>query len=90
VWTRAGRTLSEFSFQVTVGAYAAGQAPLQTLGANAPAGWINEGAIANNAITGDKIAASAVTKVTVGLFKYGDVQRWNSPANQIDVTISKV
>jgi len=90
VWTRAGRTLSEFSFQVTVGAYAAGQAPLQTLGANAPAGWINEGAIANNAITGDKIAASAVTKVTVGLFKYGDVQRWNSPANQIDVTITKV
>ena len=60
------------------------------LGANAPAGWINEGAIANNAITGDKIAASAVAKVTVGLFKYGDVQRWNSPANQIDVTISKV
>jgi hypothetical protein len=90
VWTRAGRTLSEFSFQVTVGAYAAGQAPLQTLGANAPAGWINEGAIVNNAITGDKLAASAVTKVTVGLFKYGDVQRWNSPANQIDVTISKV
>jgi hypothetical protein len=90
VWTRAVRTLSEFSFQVTVGAYAAGQAPLQTLGANAPAGWINEGAIANNAITGDKIAASAVTKVTVGLFKYGDVQRWNSPANQIDVTINKV
>jgi hypothetical protein len=90
VWTRAGRTLSEFSFQVTVGAYAAGQAPLQTLGANAPAGWINEGAIANNAITGDKIAASAVTKVTVGLFKYGDVQRWNSPSNQIDVTITKV
>jgi hypothetical protein len=63
---------------------------LTTLGANAPSGWINEGAIANNAITGDKIAASAVTKVTVGLFKYNDVQRWNSPANQIDVTISKV
>jgi hypothetical protein len=60
------------------------------LGANAPAGWINAGAFANNAIGGDAIAASAVTKVTVGLFKYGDVQRWNSPANQIDVTITKV
>jgi len=63
---------------------------LTSLGANAPAGWINAGAFANDAITGDKIAASAVTKVTVGLFKYGDVQRWNSPANQIDVTITKV
>jgi hypothetical protein len=60
------------------------------LGANAPAGWINVGAFANNAIGGDAIAASAVTKVTAGLFKYGDVQRWNSPANQIDVTITKV
>jgi hypothetical protein len=63
---------------------------LTTLGANAPAGWINAGAFANNAIGGDAIAASAVTKVTVGLFKYGDIQRWNSPANQIDVTITKV
>jgi hypothetical protein len=63
---------------------------LTTLGANAPAGWINAAAITTDAITGDKIAASAVTKVTVGLFKYGDIQRWNSPANQIDVTITKV
>jgi hypothetical protein len=63
---------------------------LTSLGANAPAGWINAGAITNDAITGDKIAASAVTKITVNLFKYGDIQRWNSPANQIDVTITKV
>jgi hypothetical protein len=53
---------------------------LTTLGATAPAGWINAAAIAND----------AVTAITVNLFKYGDVQRWNSPANQIDVTITKV
>ena len=63
---------------------------LTTLGANAPAGWINAASIATNAITDEKIAASAVTKITVNLFKYGDIQRWNSPANQIDVTITKV
>lgn len=63
---------------------------LTSLGANAPAGWINAAAIATDAITNDKIAASAVTKITVNLFKYGDIQRWNSPANQIDVTITKV
>lgn len=63
---------------------------LTSLGASAPSGWINAGAIATDAITGDKIAASAVTKITVNLFKYGDIQRWNSPANQIDVTITKV
>jgi hypothetical protein len=32
----------------------------------------------------------AVSMATDGVFKYGDVQRWNSPANQIDVTITKV
>ena len=63
---------------------------LTSVGANAPAGWINAAAIATDAITNDKIAASAVTKITVNLFKYGDIQRWNSPANQIDVTITKV
>jgi hypothetical protein len=63
---------------------------LTTLGTNAPANWINAAAIATDAIDGDAIAASAVTKITVNLFKYGDVQRWNSPANQIDVTITKV
>jgi hypothetical protein len=63
---------------------------LTSLGANAPAGWINAASITTDAITGDKIAASAVTKITVNLFKYGDIQRWNSPANQIDVTITKV
>lgn len=90
VWSNAGRTLSSFDFQVVVGGYAAGQAPLQSLGANAPAGWINAASIATDAITNEKIAASAVTKITVNLFKYGDIQRWNSPANQIDVTITKV
>ena len=63
---------------------------LTSLGANAPAGWINAASITTDAITNDKIAASAVTKITVNLFKYGDIQRWNSPANQIDVTITKV
>jgi hypothetical protein len=53
---------------------------LTTLGATAPAGWINDPAIASD----------AVTKITVNLFKYGDVQRWTSPANQINVTITKV
>lgn len=53
---------------------------LTTLGATAPAGWINAAAIAND----------AVTAITVNLFKYGDVQRWTSPANQINVTITKV
>jgi hypothetical protein len=53
---------------------------LTTLGATAPAGWINAAAIAND----------AVTAITVNLFKYGDVQRWTSPANQINVTIAKV
>jgi len=53
---------------------------LTTLGANAPAGWINDPAIASD----------AVTKITVNLFKYGDVQRWTSPANQLNVTITKV
>jgi hypothetical protein len=53
---------------------------LTTLGATAPAGWINDPAIASD----------AVNKITVNLFKYGDVQRWTSPANQINVTITKV
>jgi hypothetical protein len=53
---------------------------LTTLGATAPAGWINDPAIASD----------AVTKITVNLFKYGDVQRWTSPANQLNVTITKV
>jgi hypothetical protein len=63
---------------------------LTTLGTNAPVNWINAAAIATDAIDGDAIAASAVTKITVNLFKYGDIQRWTSPANQIDVTITKV
>lgn len=63
---------------------------LTTLGSNAPANWINAAAIATDAITDDKIAASAVTKITVNLFKYGDVQLWTSPANQIQVAITKV
>jgi hypothetical protein len=67
VWSNAGRTLSSFDFQVVVGGYAAGQAPLQSLGANAPAGWINAASIATDAITNEKIAASAVTKISTGV-----------------------
>jgi hypothetical protein len=63
---------------------------LTSLGANAPAGWINAASITTDAITGDKIDASAVTKITVNLFKYGDIQLWTSPANQIQVSITKV
>lgn len=63
---------------------------LTTLGANAPANWINAAAIATDAIDADAIAASAVNKITVNLFKYGDIQLWTSPANQIQVTITKV
>lgn len=45
--------------------------PLTTLGTNAPAGWINEAAFANNAITDAKVAsdvtiASVTNAVTVG------------------------
>lgn len=67
VWQNAGRTLSSFDFQVIVGGYAAGQAPLQSLGVNAPAGWINAASITTDAITNDKIAASAVTKISTGV-----------------------
>ena len=67
VWSNAGRTLSSFDFQVVVGGYAAGQAPLQSLGVNAPAGWINAASIATDAITNEKIAASAVTKISTGV-----------------------
>jgi len=63
---------------------------LTTLGVNAPANWINAAAIATDAIDADAIAASAVNEITVNLFKYGDVQLWTSPANQIQVTITKV
>jgi len=63
---------------------------LTTLGATAPANWINAAAIATDAIDADAIAASAVSELTVNLFKYGDVQMWTSPANQIQVTITKV
>lgn len=63
---------------------------LTTLGVNAPANWINAAAIATDAIDADAIASSAVGKITVNLFKYGDVQLWTSPANQIQVTITKV
>ncbi len=63
---------------------------LTTLGVNAPANWINAAAIATDAIDSDAIAASAVSKVTVNLFRYGDIQLWTSPANQIQVTITKV
>ena len=40
---------------------------LTTLGANAPAGWINAASITTDAITNDKIAASAVTKISTGV-----------------------
>jgi hypothetical protein len=35
-------------------------------------------------------ALYTITTQTASLFKYGDTQRWNSPANQIDVIITKV
>jgi hypothetical protein len=63
---------------------------LTTLGANAPTNWINAAAIATDAIDSDAIADSAVNEITVNLFKYGDIQLWTSPANQIQVTITKV
>jgi hypothetical protein len=40
---------------------------LTTLGATAPAGWINAASITTDAITNDKIAASAVTKISTGV-----------------------
>ena len=40
---------------------------MQSLGVNAPAGWINAASIATDAITNEKIAASAVTKISTGV-----------------------